>query len=261
MRGAVWLALVGLVVWSAVLTLACASDAAPEEAEQPTTEGPTETEQQQEQSDPELPERVLIITSEDVGAHLEKKTYAAGLPSWLTASDDQVLAALPARAFASSGVVFSPSDESPTGETLWVHVFNHESEAAASDWMRYLASQPPTLVGVIVSHHELFGASFLPEPQVGDASVAVELFHGHSGICLYSTLLVFAQEHVLVFLFNSVEITRAMDDAAQAASGRGLPLQCNAAAAMDGLTDLNAIAALTSERLSMSPEDGASTDH
>ena len=261
-RNSAWLGLVGLVVWSAVIALACANNDVPVNGgpQPPVPPGGAPIEPGPRPPLPVLePPKELNLKSEDVGAHLEKKTYAAGLPSWLEASDDPMLAALPARAFASSGVVFSPSDESPTGETLWVHVFNDESEAMASDWVRYMASQPPTLVGVIVSHHELFGADLLPEPQVGDASVAIELFHGHSDICLYSTLLVFAQEHVLVFLFNSIEVTRATDDAAQAENGRGLPLHCNVAAAMNGLTEITAIAALISERLSMPPEGSAST--
>jgi hypothetical protein len=198
-------------------------------------------------------ERELRVTSEDVGAHLEEKSYAAGLPSWLEASEDRTLSSLPGRALASSGIAFSPSDDSPTEETLWLHVFTDQSKEAATEWVKYVASQPPQLAGVIVPHHELFDASFLPAPLVGDASVAVELFRGHSGICVRSTLLVFAQERVLVFLFNSIEITRDVVDSARTNAGGGLPAHCDAQAVAGRLTDIDAIAHLISGRLSADP--------
>ncbi len=195
-------------------------------------------------------ERVLTVTSEDVGAHLEPRSYAAGLPSWLEASEDRMLSSLPGRSLAVSGIAFSPSDDSPTEETLWLHVFTDETEESAADWVKYLASQPPQLASVIVPHHELFDARFLPAPVIGDASVAVELFHGHGGICVRSALLVFAQGRVLVFLFNSIEITSSTP-ASQTAQGPGItPEHCEIEQASSRLTDIDAIGQLISGRLS-----------
>ncbi|MDE2986837.1 MAG: hypothetical protein OXT70_02140 [Chloroflexota bacterium] len=198
-------------------------------------------------------ERQLTVTSADVGAHLEEKSYAAGLPSWLEASEDRSLSSLPGRSLTSSGIAFSPSDESPTGETFWLHVFTDQSEESAADWVKYVASQPPDLAGVIVPHHRLFASSFLPAPLVGDASVAIELYRGHAGICVRSALLVFAQGRDLVFLFTSIEITT--DDTAPADGGGriGLPAHCDESAVDTRLTDLNAIAELISERLAADP--------
>ena len=198
-------------------------------------------------------ERQLTITSADVGTHLEEKSYAAGLPSWLEASEDRTLSSLPGRSLTSSGIAFSPSGESPTGETLWLHVFTDQSEESAADWVKYVASQQPDLAGVIVPHHRLFAASFLPAPLVGDASVAIELYRGHSGICVRSALLVFAQGRDLVFLFTSIEITTDDDGSTQTGTRIGLPAHCDRSAGDQRLTDINAIARLISERLSASP--------
>lgn len=198
-------------------------------------------------------ERQLTITSADVGAHLEEKSYAAGLPSWLEASEDRSLSSLPGRSLTSSGIAFSPSDESPTGETFWLHVFTDQSEESAADWVKYVASQPPDLAGVIVPHHRLFASSFLPAPLVGDASVAIELYRGHAGICVRSALLVFAQGRDLVFLFTSIEITTDDNGSAQDGARIGLPAHCDLTAVDTRLTDIDAIARLISERLSADP--------
>lgn len=215
-----------------------------EEEDQPVVDQPVEQ---------VVRERQLTITSADVGGHLEERSYAAGLPSWLEASEDRSLSSLPGRSLTSSGIAFSPSDESPTGETLWLHVFTDQSEESAADWVKYVASQPPELAGVIVPHHRLFAASFLPAPLVGDASVAIELYRGHGGICVRSALLVFAQGRDLVFLFTSIEITSDVDGGTQAVTALGLPAHCDRSAVDGRLTDLDAIAGLISERLSAEP--------
>ena len=258
-----WTRPVGLIIGCLILVAAtlmlgsCSDDganvpvqpqAAPEEQEQdqnsPVVDQPAEQ---------TVRERQLTITSADVGAHLEEKSYAAGLPSWLEASEDRSLSSLPGRSLTSSGIAFSPSDESPTGETFWLHVFTDQSEDSAADWVKYVASQPPDLAGVIVPHHRLFAASFLPAPLVGDASVAIELYRGHSGICVRSALLVFAQGRDLVFLFTSIEITTDDNGSTQADTRIGLPAHCDQSAVDTRLTDIDAIARLISERLSADP--------
>lgn len=198
-------------------------------------------------------EREFTITSADVGAHLEEKSYEVGLPYWLEASGEPELAALPARALASSGIFFSPSPESTTEETLWLHVFTDESDDSAVDWVQFVASAPESLASAIVWHHELFAARLIPAPLVGDDSVSVEMFHGHSGLCLRSGLLIFAQERVLVFLFNSIDITIATDGPQPAPGDDGIPAQCAVGGAVKRLTDNDAIALVISERLSADP--------
>ena len=193
------------------------------------------------------------VASADVGSHLQEKSYAAGLPSLLEASEDRMLSSLPGRALASSGIHFSDSEDSPTGETLWLHVFTDQSAETAVEWVKYLASQPPSLIGILVPHHELFEASFQPAPLVGDASVAIQLLHGHTGICVSSTLLVFAQTRVLILLFNSIEITSDMPETPSAEVGEGVPAHCQIMAADDRLTDLEGIARLISERIPTAP--------
>ena len=253
-----WLWLLGLVACVALVLTACGGDEQVGNPEQPRseqqTQSQTQSEEQSAQPDGDMvQERVLTVTSEDVGAHLEPRSYAAGLPSWLEASEDSMVSSLPGRALAVSGIAFAPSDDSPTEETLWLHVFSDEQEASAADWVKYLASQPPQLASVIVPHHELFDAEFLPSPVVGDASVAIELFHGHSGICLRSELLVFAQGAVLVFLFNSIEITSDAAGSQTSQSDGVIPQQCEIEQAGTRLTDIDAIANLISDRLSTEP--------
>ena len=244
-----------LVVAASIVLGACGDG---DDAEVPVEPEVAAQEDQQAEDTPvesadeqaELAVRELIVTSEDVGAHLEERSYAAGLPSWLEESEDEVLSSLPGRALPSSGVAFSPSDESATGETFWLHVFTDRSEESAADWVKYVASQPPELAGVIVPHHRLFAARFLPAPLVGDASVAIELYRGHSGICVRSALLVFAQGRELIFLFSSIEITRDVDDSSAAAGGNGVPAHCDLGAVDGLLTDIDGIAHLLSARLS-----------
>ena len=253
-----WFGLLGLLACCALALTACGDDGDVTDPEPSGTELQVEeqTENPDQAAQPDgdaMRERVLTVTSEDVGAHLEPRSYAAGLPSWLEASEDPNLSSLPGRSLAVSGIAFSPSDDSPTEETLWLHVFSDESEESATDWVKYLASQPPQLASVIVPHHELFDARFLPSPVVGDASVAIELFHGHSGICVRSALLVFARGAVLVFLFNSIEITSATVASQTAQSAGLIPQHCEVELAANRLTDIDSIAHLISERLSTEP--------
>lgn len=249
--------------WVAVLVAmsliaACGSD---EEVQQ-LDPGPSQTQPQvlpEEDSSPsqsagqDIREWEFSVASTDVGAHLEEKSYAAGLPSLLEASEDRMLSSLPGRALASSGIHFSDSEDSPTGETLWLHVFTDQSAESAVEWVKYVASQPPALTGILVPHHELFQARFEPAPLVGDASVSIHLLHGHSGICVSSTLLVFAQTRVLILLFNSIEITGDLEQTTAADTGDGVPAHCQITAADNRLTDLEGIAQLISERIPTAP--------
>ena len=253
-----WLGLLGLAACCALVFAACgegdgAGVAEPGGPQPQAANQPDAAEQPVQPDGDTVRERVLTVTSADVGAHLEPRSYAAGLPSWLEASEDRMLSSLPGRALAVSGIAFSPSDDSPTEETLWLHVFTDESAESAADWVKYVASQPPQLVSVIVPHHELFDAGFLPAPVVGDASVAIELLHGHGGICVRSVLLVFAQGHVLVFLFNSIEITSSAPSSRTAQAEGGIPQQCELPRASERLTDIEAVAHLISERLTSEP--------
>ena len=249
-----WRGLFALMAGCLIAVTACGGERpGPPDQSQPPTPAEQQDGDGQPQSQPDgemVRERVLTVTSDDVGAHLEPRSYAAGLPSWLEAAEARELSTLPGRALAVSGIAFSPSDDSPTEETLWLHVFTDESEESAVDWVKYVGSQPPELMSIIVPHHELFAASFLPAPVVGDISIAIELYHGHGGICVRSSLLVFAQERVLVFLFNSIEITGQRPDTQ--AEG-ALPAHCEVRQVASRLTDINAIAQLISERLSVDP--------
>ena len=246
----VWL----IVCWAAVLT-ACGGENAGDQAA-------SQAEEQVQSQSGDAPgrsgggaarEREFTFTSADVGAHLEEKSYEVGLPFWLEASGDETLASLPMRALASSGIFFSPTPESATQETLWLHVFTDAAVDSAVDWVKYAGSQPQALASAIVWHHDLFEIRLAPAPVVGDAAVSLELFHGHSGLCLRSGLLVFAQSGVLVFLFNSVEITSRTDGSQTATSGGGIPRQCEVERAAERLTEIEAIGHLISERLSSDP--------
>ena len=177
-----------------------------------------------------------------IGQHLESTEIEVGLQFWLEASEDPVVAALPGRAEASVGVLYQPSLDSPTGETFWIHVYTDRSRDDAIDWVRHLASQPPSLARIIVPQHELFDASFREAPIVGDASVLIELQHGHSGGCWQSALLVFAQNGVIVFMKRVIEVTR------EGAAGSGAA-SCDDSEAIAPLTDVNAIAQSISEQL------------
>ena len=185
-----------------------------------------------------------------VGDHLESTGLSVGLLYWLEASQDPSVANLPGRSKASAGLLFQPSLGSPTQETFWVHVITDESAAAATDWVKYVASQPPALLRVIFPQHELFGATFRPAPIVGDASVSIELRHGHTGGCWQTELLVFAQNGALVFLKSAIEITQERDASANAQSGGEQAAQCDVTGTVKALTDIDAIAHLISDRLS-----------
>ena len=264
-RSDVWFHLAWCVAALAVVVAACDSEA------EPFRPGPPQPEQQSELvggGDDPNPQpswqpriRELILTSDDVGSHLEGQQYEANLRSWLESSEDSKIADLPKRvpAEASSGIVFSPSQESVTDETLWVHVFTDQSVQLAIDWVEHVASGSAQVASVVVPRLQLFGASFLPAPSVGAVSVSIEMLYGHSNNCWHSVLLMFAQEGVLVFLLSSIEITREEDGSTEAASDDGLPLHCNVAATTNRLTDVDAIAWLISERLSEEPADSAAT--
>ena len=243
--GALW---VGALV--AALALAC-GDSAPEP--QPETGGQTSVppiEQPDPEPDPEAsPDDgyTLEVPIEDVGEHLAPTEFEASVASLLEASADGVVAALPARAKASVGKLFQPSVDSPTQESFWLHVFTDQSTQDAIDWVKHLGSQDPSLARFLSPHLEVFQARFRPVPVVGDASVSVELLHGHSNGCWRTDLLVFAQDGLVVLLRNAIEVTREDEGSAQS-SARGVAL-CKEAGAVAPLTDIDAIARAISERL------------
>ncbi|MCY3568347.1 MAG: hypothetical protein OXH38_06935 [Chloroflexi bacterium] len=177
-----------------------------------------------------------------IGQHLEPTEIEVGLQFWLEASEDSLVAALPGRADASVGVLYQPSLDSPTAETFWIHVYTDRSRDDAIEWVRHLASQPPSLARIIVPQHELFDARFREAPIVGDASVLIELHHGHSGGCWQSALLVFAQNGVIVFMKSVIEVTRE-----GAAGGGGA--SCDDSGAISPLTDVKGIAEAISDQL------------
>ena len=216
-----------------VLLGACGGEAA----------APPIVEEEQPQEQPEQEVRVLNLTSAEVGAHLEREPYEFTLPSSLAASGDPVLAALPARAVLSSGNVYSPAEGSPTGETMWLHVFTDESAEAALGFVEYAAAQPPTVFNVLARHHDFVDAAFLPPPAAGDAAVSIELIHGHAYSCFRSNLLIFAQGRVLIFLSTTIEITGEQE---AGPSGRG---HCDLARIEAALTDLEAVAGVISDWL------------
>ncbi len=236
----------------AALTLACGDS----EPTTPPTDNagqeqspPIEVEEPPPEQEPN-PDAALTleVPVEDVGEHLEPTDFWAPVPSWLEASADEVVAALPARARASAGKLFQPSVDSPTQEVFWLHVISDQSRQGAIDWVKHLASQDPSIARILTPrNHQVFRASFRPAPVVGDVSVWIELLHGHDNGCWRSDLLVFAQDGLVVLLRNGIEITREVDSAAeQAARGSAL---CAEADAVAPLTDLNSIAHVISERL------------
>lgn len=188
---------------------------------------------------------VLVISPDDVGAHLEATESWPGLAYWLEGSDDPSIAAMPTRAQTSSGRLFVPSPGSSTEETFWLHVFTDVSTQSAVDWVKYLASQPPTLAHLIVPHHELFNASFRPAPLIGDTAVSIELLHGHSGGCWRSVLLVFAQAGVIVFLNSAIELPQLPAAATRPTAAE----RCDLVSAPTPLTNVEAIGLLISERI------------
>ncbi len=169
-----------------------------------------------------------------VGDHLEETEFEVDLQSELEASEDAELVALPGRSKDSAGKLYSPSQNSPTEESFWIHVFTDQSMEAAIEWVRYLASQPPASARIIVpQNHDLFAAAFQGAPNVGEASVSIELLHGHSTRCWRSALLVFAQNGVIVFMKSALPIGNTCDDSA----------------AIAPLTDMNQVAFDISEQL------------
>ncbi len=192
-----------------------------------------------------LPEQgfTLEVPFDAIGGHLEATQIEVGLQFWLEASEDPQIAALPGRAKASVGALYQPSLSSPTEETFWIHVYTDESPDSAINWVRHLASQPPSLARIIVPQHELFDARFREAPNVGDASVLIELHHGHSAGCWRSALLVFAQKGVIVFMKSVIEVT--LDPAA---AGGGASI-CDDSGDIAPLTDINRIAIAISEQL------------
>lgn len=192
----------------------------------------------------EMPDRgfTLEVPFDAIGGHLEATEIEVGLRFWLEASEDVQIAALPGRSKASVGVLFQPSLDSPTEETFWIHVYTDQSREMAIDWVRHLASQPPALARIIVPQHELFEASFRQAPNVGDASVLIEMHHGHGAGCWRSALLVFAQDGVIVFMKSVIEVTRTDALGAGAAT-------CDDSDEIAPLTDINRIAFAFSEQL------------
>ena len=199
---------------------------------------------EQAQPGPDSPDGFTIeVPFEALGRHLEATEIEVGLQFWLEASEDALIAALPGRAKASVGVLYQPSLDSPTGETFWIHVYSDQTRDDAIEWVRHLASQPPSLGRIIVPQtHELFDAAFREAPIVGDASVLIELHHGHSGGCWRSALLVFAQNGVIVFMKSAIEVTRIEATAGGAE-------MCDDSGAIAPLTDINRVALAISEQL------------
>ncbi len=237
---------------------ACGGDEA-QTAEQ--TETP-QVEEQEEQSDAEasgLRERVLDIPAAVIGEHLVRQPIEAGLSDWLLASRDPVLAELPERARFASGNLYSAAADSPTGETFWLHIFTDETFEGATAWVEYAAEQDPSddgsLARELVRHHERYAASRMETPELGEAALAVELLHGHSGICVRSQLLVFAQDGVVMFLFASIEITGEPNGSLRMPSGAAD--NCDIARAASALTDDRSIARWISEWLA---DDDAGDD-
>lgn len=245
--GLLW---VGVI--AAALTLACGDSNPPPPASAnggPETSPPIEMDEPplEEEPDPDAA-YTLEVTVADVGEHLEPTDFWAPVPSWLEASVDEVVAALPARARASAGKLFQPSVDSPTQEVFWLHVISDRSRQDAIDWVKHLASQDPSLARILTPrNHQVFRAAFRPAPVVGDVSVWIELLHGHDNGCWRSDLLVFAQDSLVILLRNGIEVTREVDNAAQQ-SARGAAL-CMAPEAVAPLTDLNSIARIISDRL------------
>lgn len=196
----------------------------------------------------------LEVPIEYVGEHLEPTKHDVPVDSWLEASGDQTLAALPGRARGSVGTLFQPSASSATQESFWMHVITDRSKQDAIDWIKYLASQEPGSTRFhIPRQHEVFQASFLPAPLIGDASVSIELLNGHYGGCWRTELLVFAQDGYIVMLRNGIEVTREEEEDAQPA-GRGAA-RCQEPDLVPSLTDIDTIAQAISERLYADRQD------
>ena len=243
--------LVGVMI--ATLTLACGSPA-PNPApgmngqEQQADEATPQDQRPPTERDPD-DGYTLEVPTEQVGEHLEPTLLEVSVDLLLEASEDEIVAALPMRAKASTGKLFQPSGDSPTQESFWLHIFTDRSQQDATDWVKHLASQEPAVAGFLTPHHEVFDAVFRPAPVVGDASVWIELRHGHSNGCWRSDLLVFAQDGYVVLLKNAIEVTGETSDAGLPASGAS---RCENPEAPAPLTDLELIAGIISERLYLS---------
>ena len=243
-----WLIAAGLI---AIVALIAATGSGCNENGQPPDPTP-QVDPPTEQPPPDLPVTQVLEPSEGftlevpdevVGEHLESTGISVPLELLLQEADDPQVGALSRRAKESVGLLYQPTTDSPTQETFWFHVITDEAQQSATDWVKYLASQPPALMRFIVPHPELFSAEFRPTPVVGDAAVSIQLISGHSGGCWLSELLVFAQRNALVFLKNAIEITSQDGNA----EGGG---HCDETRAQSQLTDIDAIARLISERLS-----------
>lgn len=251
-----WLGIAAMLV---VVGLACSEG---EPVPDPDDNGQSPPGQEEQVTD--LPEEeeaepdegyTLEVPIEYVGEHLEPTEIEASVDLLLEASEDATIAALPGRAKGSTGKLFQPSVDSPTQESFWLHVFTDQSPTDAIDWVEHLRSQPPELSRFLSPHLEIFQAAFLGDPAVGDASVSIELLHGHSNGCWRTNLLVFAQDGIVVLLRNAIEVTRESDDATHGATqgstqavGSGADL-CVGPDELAPLTDIVTIAKAISDRL------------
>ena len=237
---------------------ACGDDAAQTAGQPESPAGQSQQEQPDVEQSP-LRERVLDIPTAVIGEHLVRQPIEAGLSDWLLASRDPVLAELPRRARFASGNLYSAAADSPTGETFWLHIFTDDTFAGARQWVEYAAAQDPSddgsLARELVRHHERYAASRVEPPQLGEAATAVELLHGHSGICVRSHLLVFAQDGVVIFLFASIEITGEPDQSVQMPSGAAD--NCDLSRAAGALTETRSIGRWISDWLADDPEGAA----
>ncbi len=269
---AVWPGLFCLLAGCAAafgLLTACQDDgAAPRPAqagppiEQPADEPdapPSEAEAAEAAEATEAPVRTLEINCADVGAHLQDTEHRFPLSQQLASAGDAFLEALPGRAYPPSdyppsGLLCSNSADSLTGETFWLEVFTEntspdEPPQLAAEAVAYLAEEPSRAGFILPSGQNLFRAS---SRSLGDHSVLIELYHGHSGICLLTQLAVFAQGYDLLFLRNAIEVTRE-SSAAAAPAAVSFESKCDASKAARQLTDLDAVARLIAERLAAAP--------
>ena len=192
---------------------------------QPPAESPAEPQAEQQPAAPP-PVQVIVLTVDDLGAHLEATALQAGLIEWLENMQDPVISALPARALGHDGSVFSPSATSPNGETFWWHVITDVSAESAEAWVRYLSEQSPAIALSFTSpDHDLFRAEAVAVPRLGSAAMSARLLHGHEGGRWRTEVIVFSQGAAIVFLRSSRREER------------------------DSLTELPRIAELISKRL------------
>jgi len=255
-----WLRLAGLLVCCLTAMTACGNGGEPGIPAQAMSGS-----QAQIQTGVEVPQSQSADASERelgvaVGDHLVEESLQAGLAVWLERSEDTTIHALPERALGSSGLSYGHSEQSPTDEVLWIHVFTDESKGAATDWVNYVGSNPEQLVKDITPHQTVFDVRVLSLSQVGDASVSIQVFRGNDVLCIYSLLMVFAQDGVIFFLYNSMEITSSVDNSAPSGNESGIRDYCDVAVAETRLTDVDGIAADLSEQLSSDLSDNARTD-